>query len=699
MLALTIWAAGGRPSALLSRRRFAWSRCGSLGVNLNAGRNDPCPCGSGRKFKSCCGRLAHAPRASSPIDSSLLARRHVEHALNDEFIRLETLLQARRFADLEAAAGDLLDQRPTSGALWQLLAVALRGQGKDALRALESAARCLPEDAVAQLNLGNAQGRAGRLADARQSFGRALALRPDFAEAHHNLADVQLELGCIEEAIASCRSALRIKPDFAEAHQRLGNALARLGRFEEAIASYRDALAVRADFAEAQVNLAAALRRIGRLDEAIAGYRRALLMHPDLVTAHAELATALRLQRRGIEAEASCRAALAIDPDSTAALGVMAELCADCGRFAEARQFYERVIAIEPESSEAWAGIAHLRRMTAGDHAWLAAAQRLVERDLPPRRELLLRYAIGKYFDDVRDFETAFANYRRANELDKRCGPGYDRKTLTRNIDLIVRSHDRRWIERVRHCADRSARPVFIVGMLRSGTTLAEQILGSHPAVFDAGELTFWGTRASAAIAAAAARNAAELSIDAPTLAIWSRDYLELLHSLSPDAERVVNKWPTNFLLLGLLHAALPQARIIHMRRNPIDTCLSIYFQHFEAANSYATDLEDLAHYYGEYRRLMRHWRSVLAPAALLDVSYENLVADVEGETRRMLQFIAEPWNPRCLEFDRTERPVATASRWQVRQKIGAASVGRWRNYEKFIEPLKSLLEPESAPP
>jgi tetratricopeptide (TPR) repeat protein len=443
---------------------------------LIAGRNDACPCGSGRKFKICCGRLRRAP--IPPSNSPGFGNRRLEQSFGDEFARLEALLEAQRFCDLEAAALNLLERLPSCGELWQLLGTALRGQGKDALQALEAAARYLPEDAVALLNLGNAQGRAGRLADARLTYGRVLALRPEFAEAHHNLADVQLELDCIDDAIASCRRALRIKPQFAEAHQRLGNALARRGRFEEAIASYRDALAIRADFVDAQVNLAAALRRIGRLDEAIAAFRSTLSMHPGLVIAHTELATALRLQQRGAEAQASCRAALALDPDSTAAFAVMAELCADSGRFAEAREWYERLIATDPDSPDAWAGIAHLRRMTSADSAWLAAAEHLAERGLPPRRELVLRYAIGKYFDDVGDFEAAFANYRRANELDKRCGPGHDRATLTRLVDLIIGSHDRRFIERVRRSADPSARPVFIVGMLRSGTTLAEQILG-----------------------------------------------------------------------------------------------------------------------------------------------------------------------------------------------------------------------------
>ena len=650
-----------------------------------------------------------------------------DRGVDSEWAQLGALLDAERYRELEIAARELIGRRPQVGALWQLLGVALAKQGHDALPALATAVNCLPEDPVAHLNLGNALGRAGRLEEARQSYGRALALKPEFAEAHNNLGDVHLELGCLDQAVGCCRRALRIKPDFAEAHQNLGKAFARLGRFDEAIescrrsielkpafaeahnslgnalaklarpdeaiASFRRALSIRPDFVEALVNLAGSLRSLGRLDEAIAGYRRALAIKPDFIAAHTELGTALRLQRRSAESEESCRHALAIDSNSAAALTVLAELRADTGRFAEAQKLYERVISIEPESPDAWAGIAHLRRMTQGDRAWLDAAQRLAGQDLPVRAELVLRYAIGKYFDDVRDFDSAFVQYRRANELDKRCGPGHDREALTRHVDLIIRCHDRAWFRRAAPFADPSPRPVFIVGMLRSGTTLAEQILASHPNVFGAGELTFWGSRAAAPITNASARHAPQIEIDAAELAHWRHDYLGVLETLSPGAERVVNKWPTNFLFLGLIHAALPQARIIHMRRNPIDTCLSIYFQHFEASNTYANDLEDLAHYYREYRRLMRHWRMVLAPGALLEVCYEDLVADVEACGRKMLDFLAQPWDPRCLEFDRTSRPVVTASRWQVRQKIGSASVERWRHYEKFVESLKPLLE------
>jgi tetratricopeptide (TPR) repeat protein len=681
-------------------------------------RNDPCPCGSGRKYKACCGRLGLRAEPELPAG---------------DLVALVALMEAGRFVELEEGARELLIIQPESGFAWQLLGVALSGQGKASLQAVASAARYMPDDAVAHLNLGNALGRLGRMDEAQSSFARALEIRPEFAEAHSNLGDLQLEIGRPDDAAASCLRALELRPEFAEAHQNLGKALVRLGRideavescrraltlrpefaeahntlgnallklfqFEEAMASFRRALEIRPDFAEAAVNLSNAQRSVGRLDEAVAGYRRALLVKPDFAEAHTELGTALRLQRRAAESEASCRRALEINPDSAAALSVLADLRADAGRFDEAEELFKRIIAIDPAASDAWAGIARLRTMTPADAAWLAAAQGLVEQGLPPRSELSLRYAIGKYFDDVRDFEKAFQNYRRANELSKQCGPAHDRTRLTRNIDLIIRSHDQGWERRSRSAANPSMRPVFIVGMLRSGTSLAEQILASHPAVFGAGELTFWGAASAANIAGAAAVNASAIDISDAALVRLGDDYLRLLHGLSADALRVVDKLPTNFLFLGLIHAALPHARIIHMRRNPIDTCLSIYFQHFEAANTYVNDLEDLAHYYREYRRLMRHWRTVLPAGIMLEVPYEGLVLDLPVWSRRLLDFIGLPWDPRCLDFHQTARTVVTASRWQVRQKISTSSVERWRHYEKYIGPLKSLLESRTLNP
>jgi tetratricopeptide (TPR) repeat protein len=611
---------------------------------MSVGRNSACPCGSGKRYKDCCGRLAAARRL--PDDAVALVN--------------EANALARAGRTSEAAAG-------------YLDALALR-----------------PDFVEAHANMGELLLEQGQPEQAAASCARALAIQPDFAPAHQTLAKARLLQDRFDEAALHARRAIAIRAEFAEPHNTLGNALMKLSHLDEALASFRRAITLKPNFAEAHMNLAGALRSIGQLDAAAAGYQRVLELNPQFAPAHAELATVLRLQRRSAESEHHARRALGLDPKSTAPLAVLAELRADAGQFAQAEQWYRRIISMDENALDSWAALARLRRMTAADGEWLAAAERLLAAPWPARRELPLRYAIAKYFDDLGDFDRAFAHYQRANVFSAQCAPPHDRAALTRTVDLIIRSQDRTWMERKQLAGALSERPVFIVGMLRSGTTLAEQILASHPEVFGAGELTFFGAQTAACFENAAAAGSG-LDFGEAELRRLAAGYLELLQRLSSGAARVIDKFPTNFFLLGLIRAVLPQARIIHMQRDPRDTCLSIYFQQFEAANAYANDLEDLAHYHGEYQRLMRHWSNTLPTDALLHVPYERLVADPETWSRRMVDFVGLPWDARCLDFHRTERTVVTASRWQVRQVMSTSSVGRWRNYEQHLGPLAVL--------
>ena len=615
---------------------------------------------------------------------------------------------------------------PSYAAACNNLGNALRGLGllDEAVASYRRALELEPGFVEAHSNLGNALRSLGQLDQAVASYRRALEIKPHYAEACNNLGNALLDLGRLEQAQATYARAVQIKPDFAEAHSNLGNALRRLGRLEQAVASYRRAIDLHPEFAGAHSNLGDGLRELGqsdaaaascrraielnpglpgahnslgnalldlgRLDEAAAAYRRALELNRAFVEAYVNLGLVLRQLGRAAEAEASCRTALEFKPDAGQAVVVLAELRADGGHFAEAEKLFKRAVAIDPELAEGWAGIAHLRKMTLDDAMWAEQAQRIAQHGPAPRQEAYLRFALGKYFDDVKQFEQAFFNYRRANELVKLHGPKYDRQQLTDAVDLIIHSsHDRTWAGRTGRDTSASARPVFIVGMPRSATSLAEQILASHPAIFGAGELTFWSAASAAMYQSAALTGGAIGSL----IGKLADDYLRLLEDLSADAMRVVDKMPANFLCLGLIHAALPNARIIHMRRNPVDTCLSIYFQQFRTAHAYANDLEDLAHYYGEYLRLMRHWRGVLPESAMLEVRYEDLVGDQHAWSRKMVEFIGLPWDPRCIDFHRTHRRVSTASKWQVRQAMSKSSIDRWRNYEKFAGPLLNLMD------
>lgn len=741
-----------------------------------AGRNDPCPCGSGRKHKHCCGAAGRDRSSTAAVEAVDI----------EAILRLAT---ENRLVDAEWAVRRLLTARPDTGRAWKVLADLLDRQGKDPLDALKQAAQRLPEDAEIHRNLGRTltargdwtpglesleRARAlapddpdilidvadtlralGRPHDAVPLYQRALSHAPTSLEAINNLGNAYLELGQWPEAVArfgeaqrvdpdnaiiSCnlsrahgqagdhraaveiaRRAIHLAPGMALTHSTLAFALMLQGERDAAISSYRDALRIEPNNIGLLQVLGDALRELGQRDEALACYRRALTLDsrrpdshwrmgvacfeqkkikeaiasyrtaltlaPDYAPAHLSLGLAFRQQRRPEEAEASCQAALDRMPDYVEALAFMGELHADRGRFVEAERFFRRVIELNPDVASAYASIATHRKMTPEDQSWLEGVTRLLERSLPLNSQISLEYALGKYHDDLNQYAEAFTHYRQANELTKRFGLTYDREKLDARIDWIIQHFDRRDDRATPATARASSLPVLIIGMPRSGTSLAEQILASHPAVFGAGELQFWNK------GYAAYRRALELGDDrsrAETLI--GQDYLAELGALAPGALRVIDKMPANFFYAGLIRRALPGVRIIHMTRHPIDTCLSIYFQNFFGMGAYANDLDDLAHYYRGYQRLMAHWHDTLSEGTLLEVPYEGLTADTEHWTRKMLAFIDLPWDPRCLAFDQTERVVITASKWQVRQKAHTRSVARWTRYQAFVRPLRQLL-------
>ena len=634
---------------------------------------------------------------------------------------LVKLVNQERLGEAEHSARTLLKAYPGAGMLWKILSVAQLRQGKDALPALRKTAELMPLDAEAHRNLGAALHDQGQWALALESFRRALELAPNDADCLVEAADALRALGRAREAVPLYQQALQHEPIHVEAQNNLGNAFLQLAQFADAAACYRLALRLRPADVQILCNLGHVLRELGqrreavplytqaikldprrydvhwnlgtvlfelrRFREAVACFTQAIKLKPDYAPAHLSMGLAMRQQRRPAEAEASCQAALAIDPNYVEALSFLGELRADRGRFDEAEELFRRTIAINPNFSFAYFSIATHRKMTTADSAWLQGVETLLARQPPLAHEISLRYGLGKYFDDVGQYASAFENYSQANELTKRYGSTYDREKLTQRVDQIMHCFDAAFMRDPPNQGSSSELPVLIVGMPRSGTSLTEQILASHPAVFGAGEVPFWDGAFN--VYQKAARSG---PVDPTLLPGMAAAYLERFAAARPGVLRVVDKLPGNFLYAGMIHSAFPRARIIHMQRHPLDTCLSIYFQNFFGMGPYANDLGNLAHYYGQYVRIMDHWRAVLPATALLEVPYEALIEDQEGWSRKMLEFIGLPWDPKCLDFHQTERAVITASKWQVRQKIHSASAGRWRHYEKFVGPLRAAL-------
>lgn len=495
--------------------------------------------------------------------------------------------------------------------------------------------------------------------------------------------------GSYAEAISCYQKLIALHPNRAEASNNLGAALCKVGRYNDAEEHFRQATVLNPDYPEAHNNLGNVLRWRGEIALSAISLRRALKLKPNYVDARSNLGLTLVLQGRSRDAKARFQKVLKTSPRHADALFGMGQVARTEGRFEEAETMFKRVLELKPNMPSAWAALAGIQKMSSLDgSSWLTTAEQIAGSGVGPLEEAELRFAIGKYYDDVEDFTRAFQSYQCGNALLKTVAHKYAPKERSDLVDNLMRVYTKETFANSKEAVSESVRPVFIVGMMRSGTSLADQIIASHPAAKGAGELEFWND----------AMREHEIAIregllDAKTKKTLAEAYLRILADYSSDAKRVIDKMPGNSDYLGVIHSVFPKARVIYMRRNPIDTCLSAYFQRFSATLNFTMDLSDLADYYRQHQRLINHWRAVLPPGTVMEVPYEELVTDQEGWTRKMLDFLELEWDARCLQFHKTERAVVTASYWQVRQKIYKGSIERWRNYEKFIGPLLALKD------
>ncbi|MCG8360255.1 MAG: sulfotransferase [Kiloniellales bacterium] len=430
-----------------------------------------------------------------------------------------------------------------------------------------------------------------------------------------------------------------------------------------------------------------ALQKSGELLRAARCYSAVLETEPRNPDAWHLLGT-IEIQRQNLEqAFGLVRKALAIDPENATYHHNLAYLMGAVGRLDEAVAHYRRAVALKPDYAEAYFNLSGSTKFAAGDPV-LPAIQKLIKTPgLSDEDQCFLHFAAGKVLDDIGDYDGAFAHYRQGNA---KKGKRFDRDANRSRTDEAIALFDAALLRRRAARSTKGEELVFVVGMPRSGTSLVEQVLASHPAVHGAGELP----DIDAIAGALAEHNKEKLpypdcipAIDGRVLSGFGDAYLERVRRLAPDSGRFVDKAPLNFRYLGLIGLMLPGARVLHCRRDPVDTCLSGYFQNFAKGQDYAFELGDLAAFYRDYRRFMEHWRAVL-PLKMMELDYEALVADQKGASRALLAFCGLEWDEACTAFHRTERPVQTASRWQVRQPIYRSSMGRWRRYKAHLGPL-----------
>jgi tetratricopeptide (TPR) repeat protein len=646
-------------------------------------------------------------------------------AYNDLGVALEA---AKRHADAIAPYEQALALRPDYAEAYYNLGNALQtlGRHEEAIVRFEKAVELRPDHSETHNNFGISLHALDRHPEALAQYERALTLNPHYAEAHSNLGNALRAQKNYDAAIAAYHRALQLKPDYADAYNNLGTAIRNQEKPKEAEEPYRKALALKPGDPSILNNLALSLMDLKRVDEALALFQqssaidphnhlthtclarayldkdmhdaakaaceRALYLKPDDPDAPNIMGRILFEQNQSEAALASLRKAIALKPGLSNAYANMADTLKALGRFDEARDAYLKALEIDRRSTAVLLALADTKSFTPDDPHLLAMEELAANADsLPEEDQIRLHFALGKAYADLTLHEKSFDHLLKGNAL-KRRTLDYNESMTADYFELIRKMFAAELLRENQGLGDPSRLPVFILGMPRSGTTLVEQILASHPGVFGAGEIK----DLSAVVHNACMDGSREMSVPEFIAALEQQQlrqlgsqYVARLRAYSADAERITDKMPSNFFYVGLIHMALPNARIIHTQRNAMDTCLSCFSKLFvKDSQSYSYDLGELGRYYTCYDKLMAHWRSVLPEGTILEVQYEELVEDFEAGARRIVAYCGLEWNDACLAFHRTERPVHTWSVSQVRQPIFKTSVGRWLPYKDLLQPL-----------
>lgn len=495
--------------------------------------------------------------------------------------------------------------------------------------------------------------RQNRLDDAERAYLAVHKLYPDHPGALHGLGLIGIRNGRFDAAAEHLSKASKLAPSNPAIHCDLGQACLGAGRYEDALRCFQTALAAQQDNVAALAGAGDTLSILGRTAEAQQAFKKLLARDAGNAMAHFGMGTVL----------------------------------AQLNRPAEARAAFERTVMLAPKRATYHRALAEVARFVEGDPR-LAALETLTREEMPDDQKIEMHFALAKAYNDLQRWEAAALHLQKGNALRRKRVP-YDEIETAEFFRVVSATFAPGLMQRA--AGDPSALPIFVVGMPRSGTTLVEQILASDPDVFGAGEISF--VQDLITDEGAGKRYPSNVTgLSDNTLRRFGRDYVKRLQALAPDAAHIIDKLPGNFLHIGLIHLALPNARIIHVRRDPMDTCFSCYSKLFLNGLNYTYDLAELGRYYRKYDALMAHWRKVLPKGTMLEVQYETLVASFANEARRIVEHCRLEWSDRFLAFHQTERAVRTHSQSQVRQPLFTSSIGRWKPYEKWLPPLRDAL-------
>lgn len=535
--------------------------------------------------------------------------------------------------------------------------------------------------------------RTGQAADAIAPLRDATRLDPLNATIQHDLGLACLESGSAPDAAEALRQAVTLDPRYGDAWFRLGIAQEKMGDVGGAIVAYDRATQLRPSLSEAWFRAGALVYNLGHRDEAIGCFRRAAATGGTTSFGRLGRARALLTEGRNRDAEQALRQTLTLDPRNALAHDLLGNLLSEIGRFDEARECFQRAVEIAPLLAGCYYDLVRCRPVTSTDDGLLQRMDAaLTTPGLESQQRLRLHLAIGKAAEDLGEYQQAMQHFDAADEVRRASSP-FDSSAFSLEIDRLIARCTPEWLAQASVFGSSDATPVLILGMPRSGTTLVEQVLSSHPEVAAGGELHFWNGSGAQWHQGGAAED------ESAFFATAAADYLHLLHTIAPKAARVTDKMPFNFLWAGLVHATFPRAIIIHCRRAAVDTALSIHQTHFHPGLAFPTGGAELVEYFHSYKRLTEHWRSVLPADRFIEIDYEDLTRSPEPVIRQIIAACGLAWNDVCLRPECNPRRVDTPSKWQARQPINRNSVGRWRRYEEMLGPLRALINdaPEDA--
>ncbi|HME24333.1 MAG TPA: sulfotransferase [Acetobacteraceae bacterium] len=613
-------------------------------------------------------------------------------ATDDAFAALPPgpLTEAGRIVEQYLAQQRVLvsEARPAAAAVRKAAPAPFRSPSAGSVRPRPSApakpSKSRVRAAHQQADLGIRLARQGQYTQAITAFRRSVELDPTVAEVQHNLGLVCLEVGLLEAAASAFGSAVRLKPDLASAQHYLAIAFDQLGRGSDALGAYEATVKLEPQRQEAQFRFGQLCLGRHRWADAETAFRAAAAINANTTIARVSEAYAGYAAGDAVAAQTLLRRVIADEPGCGMAHLVLGELLAQVGQSEEAAACIEHGISLDPQLIAAWHSFASNTKFTAADQALIERIRACLDRpDLTVSQRRAIHSALGKAYDDTGNYAEAIRHFDAANRI-RSVTASLDRVMLARETDSMISATPPGYLDRCPDLEDET--PILIVGMPRSGTTLVEQILSSHPRVAPGGELRFWGEKHSAGVGIFGASTKPEV------VCRLAGDYLAVLRAISPDATRVTDKMPFNFELLGIIRQVFPRATIVHCRRHPIDTCLSIFSTISEATFDFAGDRGNLVFYYRQYQRLMAHWREVLPPDRFIEIDYEKLVADPEPLTRQLIATCGLEWDDACLAAHRNQRRILTPSSWQVRQPIYRTSVERWKRYEQWLGELRQLL-------